>query len=155
MPSSFGTMMQELRSKEETLNSGTKWTIEEDNKLVQEIADNKTYEEIALEHKRTINSIRLRVISHIIYPKIKDDVEFDIKALSLKYKIYEEQIIMKLDQIKNKEMIKQSSVSEKKPIHNHINNDQPTNKQILEYLKQLDNKINEINSKLDNLEYLR
>jgi peptidoglycan hydrolase CwlO-like protein len=31
----------------------------------------------------------------------------------------------------------------------------PTNKEILEYLKQLDNKINEINSKLDNLEYLR
>lgn len=36
-----------------------------------------------------------------------------------------------------------------------INDDMPTNKEILEYLKQLDNKINEINSKLDNLEYLR
>jgi hypothetical protein len=155
MTSSFGIMMQELRSKEETLNVGTKWTIEEDNKLVQEITDNKTYEEIALEHKRTINSIRLRVISHIIYPKIKDDVEFDIKALSLKYKIYEEQIIMQLNKIKNKELIKQSSVNEKKSIYNHINNDEPTNKQIFEYLKQLDNKINEINSKLDNLEYLR
>ena len=155
MTSSFGTRMHELRCKDELFNVGTRWTIEEDNKLVQEITDNKTYEEIALEHKRTINSIRLRVISHIIYPKIKDDVEIDIKALSLKYKIYEEQIIMKLDQIKNKEMIKQGSVSEKKPIHNHINNDQPTNNQILEYLQQLDNKINEINSKLDNLEYLR
>lgn len=35
------------------------------------------------------------------------------------------------------------------------NDDIPTNKQILEYLIMLDNKINEINSKLDNLEYLR
>ena len=69
MSSSFGTRMQELRTNDETMNVGTKWTIEEDNKLVQEITDNKTYEEIALEHKRTVYSIQLRVISCIIYPK--------------------------------------------------------------------------------------
>lgn len=155
MSSSLGTRMLQMRSVEETMNAGKKWTIEEDIKLLEEFTENKTYEEIALEHKRTVYSIQLRVISRIIYPKIKDDVEFDIKALSLKYKIYEEQIIMQLNKIKNKELIKQSSVNEKKSIYNHINNDEPTNKQILEYLKQLDNKINEINSKLDNLEYLR
>ena len=83
MSSSFGTRMLKMRSVEETMNVGTKWTIEEDNKLVQEITDNKTYEEIALEHKRTAYSIQLRVISRIIYPKIKDDVEIDMEKVAL------------------------------------------------------------------------
>ena len=44
LPSSFGTRMLELRNNDETSNVGTKWTIEEDTKLVQEITENKTYE---------------------------------------------------------------------------------------------------------------
>ena len=36
-PPSFGKSMLELRTKYETLNVGTRWTIEEDNRLVQEI----------------------------------------------------------------------------------------------------------------------
>ena len=119
MPSSFDTMMQELRSKEETLNAGTKWTIEEDNKLVQEIADNKTYEEIALEHKRTVYSIQLRVISRIIYPKIKDDLDVDMEKVALEYNIGTKELLYNINKL-----------------------NEPTNKQILEYLKQLDNKIN-------------
>jgi hypothetical protein len=70
MSSSFGTNMLQMRSVEETMNVGKKWTIEEDNKLVQEITENKTYEEIALEHKRTAYSIQLRVISYNL-PKNK------------------------------------------------------------------------------------
>jgi hypothetical protein len=155
MKSSLGKIMQELRNNDETSNAGTKWTIEEDNKLVQEIADNKTYEEISLEHKRTIQSIKSRVISHIIYPKIKNDIEIDIEDLVLKYKLDEEQITRHLNKIKNKELIKNNSDNELKKIQKPINNDEITTKQIFEYLKQLDNKINEINSKLDNLEYLR
>jgi hypothetical protein len=68
----YGTNMLELKSED---NVGKKWTIEEDIKLAQEIAENKTYQEIAMEHKRTVNSIELRVISHIIFPKIRDDLE--------------------------------------------------------------------------------
>ena len=67
--------MLKIKSVEETTNAGKKWSIEEDNKLVQEFTDNKTYEEIALEHKRTPYSIQLRVISRIIFPKIKDDID--------------------------------------------------------------------------------
>jgi hypothetical protein len=147
--------MQELRNNDETSNAGNKWTIEEDNKLIQEITDDKTYEEISLEHKRTIQSIKSRVISHIIYPKIKNDIEIDIEDLVLEYKLDEEQITRHLNKIKNKELIKNNSDNELKKIQKPINNDEITNKQIFEYLKQLDNKINEINSKLDNLEYLR
>ncbi len=153
--------MLELRSNDETSNVGTKWTIDEDTKLVQEIIENKTYEEIALEHKRTVLGIKLRVISHIIYPKIKDavfvadaavatDEDADMEALALEYKIDTSLLIRQINKIKMKETVKKEK-QKPKP----INDDMPTNKEILEYLKQLDNKINEINSKLDNLEYLR
>lgn len=154
MASSFGTRMHELRSNDETLNVGTKWTIEEDNKLVQEITDNKTYEEIALEHKRTAYGIQLRVISRIIYPKIKDDDEIDMEKVALEYNINTKELLYNINKLKIKAAENKDNPS-KKPIQKPKLDEQPTNKQILEYLQQLDNKINEINSKLDNLEYLR
>ena len=45
----------------ETSRSCNKWLPEEDTKLVQEIIDNKTFEEIALDHKRTVIAIKSRV----------------------------------------------------------------------------------------------
>jgi hypothetical protein len=36
MSSSFGTNMLQMRSVEETMNVGKKWTIEEDIKLLEE-----------------------------------------------------------------------------------------------------------------------
>jgi hypothetical protein len=154
MSLSFGTNMLKMRSVEETINVGKKWTIEEDNKLVQEITENKTYEEISLEHKRTANSIQLRVISHIIYPKIKNDVETDIEKVALEYNIGTEKLLYNINKLKMKATENNDKPS-KKPIQKSKHHDEPTNTQLFEYLKQLDNKINEINSKLDNLEYLR
>ena len=154
MSSSFGTNMLQMRSVEETMNVGKKWTIEEDNKLVQEITENKTYEEIALEHKRTAYSIQLRVISRIIYPKIKDDVEIDMEKVALKYNISTKELLYNINKLKIKATENKEKPS-KKPIQKSKDEKEPTNTQIFEYLKQLDNKINEINSKLDNLEYLR
>jgi hypothetical protein len=154
MSSSFGTNMLQMRSVEETMNVGKKWTIEEDNKLVQEITENKTYEEIALEHKRTAYSIQLRVISRIIYPKIKDDVEIDMEKVALEYNIRTKELLYNINKLKMKATENRDNPS-KKSIQKLKHDKEPTNKQIFEYLKQLDNKINEINSKLDNLEYLR
>ena len=97
-------------------NVGTKWTIDEDNKLVQEIVDKKSYEEIALEHKRTITGIKSRVVSHIIYPKYKDNI--DVKKLSIEYNI-DEYLIMR-----------------------YINKSKPDKKKgIIEYLEEINNKI--------------
>jgi hypothetical protein len=154
MSSSFGTNMLQMRSVEETMNVGKKWTIEEDNKLVQEITENKTYEKIALEHKRTAYSIQLRVISRIIYPKIKDDVEIDMEKVALEYNISTKELLYNINKLKMKTTENKEKPS-KKPIQKSKDEEEPTNTQIFEYLKQLDNKINEINSKLDNLEYLR
>ena len=154
MSSSLGTRKQELRTNDETLNAGKKWTIEEDIKLLEEFTENKTYEEIALEHKRTAYSIKLRVISRIIYPKIKDDVEIDMEKVALEYNINTKELLYNINKLKMKAAENKDNPS-KKPIQKPKHYEQPTNKQILEYLQQLDNKINEINSKLDNLEYLR
>jgi hypothetical protein len=152
------SLLQDLGSNDETINIGKKWTIEEDDRLVQEFMDNKTYEEIALEHKRTVYSIQLRVISHIIFPKIKDDLDVDMEQIAVEYNIRTKELIYNINKLKMKVMKRLEN--KEKPTHKLTpspkqRDDEPTNKQILEYLKQLDNKINEINSKLDNLEYLR
>jgi len=44
-----------------TSRSFNKWSPEEDTKLIQEIIDDKSFEEIALEHKRTVIAIKSRV----------------------------------------------------------------------------------------------
>jgi hypothetical protein len=158
MSSSFGTNMLKIRSEDDTMNVGKKWATEEDNKLLEEITDNKTYKEIALEHKRTVNGIELRVISYIIYPKIKIDlekgIEVDMEQIALEYKIDSSRITRYINKLKMKE--KQALENKETPKENPKRKDaEPTNKEILDYLRKLDSKIDEIKSNLDNLEYLR
>ena len=92
--------MNKSRENEETARVGSKWTDEEDEKLTEEINDKKNYEEIALEHKRTIIGIKSRVISHIIYPKYKDDINID--NISNEYNIEKEILNKYINNIKNK-----------------------------------------------------
>lgn len=80
-----------IKNNEETINTYTKWRPDEDNKLIREITDKKTYEYIALEHKRTLISIKCRVISLIIYPEYKNG-KTDIDNLSREYNIDKELI---------------------------------------------------------------
>jgi hypothetical protein len=134
----LGTRISEIRKNEETSNAGNRWFIEEDNKLVEEIENSKVYEEIALNHKRTILSIKLRVISQIIYPKYKDDIENDIEKISMEYNIDTELIMKYINKIKTTQIIQKSIISNR-----------PDKKEILEYLQNLDNKINDINTKID------
>ena len=75
-----------LRRNEETSRAGSKWLPDEDEKLVKEFTDKKTFEEIALNHKRTILGIKSRVIRQIIYPKYKEETK-TIDELSCKYNI--------------------------------------------------------------------
>jgi len=128
----LGQLIKDLRNNEETANVGNKWLSEEDKKLVQEITDNKSYEEIALEHKRTITAIKSRVISHIIYPKYKDNI--DLEKISLEYNIDTEIIKKYINKLETKKSV---NITDKE--------------KILEYLVKLDNKLDEINSKLDKL----
>ncbi len=147
---SLGERIKELKSIEETSNVGKKWTIEEDEKLVQEIKDNKPYEEIALEHKRTITGIKSRVISNIIYPLYKDiheeQQEINIQEISTEYKIDDWMIIKYMKKMKTKPERKIKEIKEKTN-----DNDNDNNKRLFEYLQLLERKMDDINIKLDKL----
>jgi hypothetical protein len=80
-----------IKNNEETCCTFTKWKPEEDIKLIQEIAEKKTYDYIALEHKRTLIAIKYRTISLIIYPEYKNG-NTDIDRLSREYNIEKEMI---------------------------------------------------------------
>lgn len=130
---SIKSKIENLRNNEETSNIGIKWSVEEDNKLLEELNINKTYNEIALEHKRTIGGIKSRIISHIIYPKYKnDDIDFD--KISIEYKIEKDIIIKYINELK----LKSSKL------------DLKDDNKILE----LNNKLNEIDNKLNTIYYL-
>lgn len=81
----------ELMDTEETSRVGKRWTKDEDTNLCQEIAENKSYEDIALIHKRTVTGIKSRVVTNIIYPKYKND-NISIIDLSSLYNIEPELI---------------------------------------------------------------
>jgi hypothetical protein len=75
-----------MDNDDNTSRIGKRWTTEEDDQLCQEIEENKTYDEIALSHKRTLCGIKSRVITNIMYPKYKND-NITIDELSELYKI--------------------------------------------------------------------
>jgi hypothetical protein len=76
----------ELGNNEETSNIGKLWSVDENNELYKEVENNKNYSQIAAIHKRTEKAIILRVISHIIYPKYKNN-EMTLDQLSFEYNI--------------------------------------------------------------------
>jgi hypothetical protein len=86
-------MFKSLRNKEETSRVGTKWLQEEDEELMRELTDKKTFEEIALNHKRSIGGIKSRVICLILYLQYKDGTK-TIEELSSEYNI-ENDLVLK------------------------------------------------------------
>lgn len=119
---------------------GCKWIKEEDELLIQEINDNKNYEKIALNHKRSILAIQLRVINEIIYPKYKDNIDIDYDKIALEYNLDKEMFKKNLNNIIIKNTIKKNKEEDKEKNKNIKN----TNEIILE-------KINELNEKLDKI----
>ena len=104
-----------LRRNEETSRAGSKWLPDEDEKLVKEITDKKTFEEIALEHKRTIGGIRSRVISHILYKEFKEGIK-TIDDLSNEYNIDRELVEKHINKIdKNNNVLIKSCEEKPKP----------------------------------------
>lgn len=74
-----------ITNEDDRSRVGKLWLKEEDNILLQEINNNKSYEEIALLHKRSIIGIKSRIISQIIYPKYKNEnLSIDIIILKKK-----------------------------------------------------------------------
>ena len=120
-------------------NVGKKWTIDEDNQLLNEVNNAKNYDIIALNHKRTKNAIILRVISHIIYPKFYDnDNDNNDENISKEYDIDIELLRRNINKIKNKNKNK-SSIKPKPEIK--INYNEKILEQLLLLNKKIDNLI--------------
>jgi len=126
-----------MKNNEETSRAGSKWLQEEDDLLLQEII-HKTYDEIALNHKRTVTGIKSRVISHVIYPIYKKG-DKNINELSNEYNIDKETIEKYINKIDKKQESKESTEN------NNINNLILLKLSSLEYkLVMLEHKINYI-----------
>lgn len=100
--------MDNLRKNEETSRVGKKWAVEEDEELMKELNDKKSYEEIALNHKRTIGGIKSRVICNILYLHYKDKSK-TIEELSLEYNIENDLVLKYINKMDNKMEIKKDS----------------------------------------------
>ena len=108
---------QELRSNPDTCNAGKKWYDNDDELLVKLINENKPYEEIAFEFKRTTGSIRARVIDKIILKEYDGE---NIQELARKYNFddseYLEKCIKARIQKNNISIIDKETYEERKEI---------------------------------------
>ena len=148
--------MDNLRNKEETSRVGKKWLLEEDEELMKELIDKKSYEEIALNHKRTIGGIKSRVICNILYLHYKDKSK-TIEELSLEYNIENDLVIKYINKMENKDSDKNDNL---KYINKMENKDSELktkiNIQILyEKIISLENKMLSIEKNLDTIIILK
>lgn len=142
--------VRDLRNNEETSRAGNKWLPEEDDKLVQEISDKKSFEDIALEHKRTITGIKSRVISQIIYKQYKDGNK-SIDDLSSEYNIEKDLVDKYINKIETNNAIKKSVAQNNSDNKEETIESKPkTNRKLLfEKITSLETKILTIEQKLD------
>ena len=110
-----------LQSNDETSNCGKSWNIEDDLKLIKYVEENKPYDDIAIEFKRTTGSIRTRVLDKIIFPEYNEencqelakkygynnDVRFLKNYLEKKKRICDESLKPKEDKVKKTNFIKE------------------------------------------------
>ena len=85
------------------INNGKSWTIEEENKLLQELKNNNYFNKIVEDHKRTIGSIKSRInqIAYNMHVKGKSNEE-----ISTITKITENDLLSIIEHNKNKQINK-------------------------------------------------
>jgi len=109
-----------FQSNDETSNCGKRWNIEDDLKLIKYMEENKSYSDIAIEFKRTIGSIKSRVLDKIIFLEYNDDnveelankysyedVDYLKRCLENKKKICEDKLKPKEDKVQKSKVIKE------------------------------------------------
>ena len=109
-----------FQSNDETSNCGKRWNIEDDLKLIKYMEENKSYSDIAIEFKRTIGSIKSRVLDKIIFLEYNDDnveelankysyedVDYLKRCLENKKKIREDKLKPKEDKVQKSKVIKE------------------------------------------------
>jgi len=118
----YKNFLQELRLNPETCNAGKKWEINEDELLVKYVNDNKYHEEIAKEFKRTVGSIRARILDKIIFPEYNKE---NIKELAEKYKFDDVEYLERMikARITREERSKENSRISKEILENETKED--------------------------------
>ena len=109
-----------MQNNPELSNHGKKWDNEDDLKLIKYVEENKSYKDIAIEFKRTIGSIKSRVLDKIIFLEYNDDnveelakkynyddVEYLKNYLEKKKIICEEKLKPKEDKVQKSKVIKE------------------------------------------------
>lgn len=117
--------MQALKQNPETENMGKKWSEEETNNLLTAIKDGSSLDELAIEHKRSINSIRIKLLG--VADNYITNKKMDVHAVSKIVKIP----VIKINEFLLKKLPKKESTLEK------------------EYLNLKSKLDAEVNSKLD------
>jgi len=120
------------------------WTIDENDKLIKDVCNKKSYDKIALDNKKTLSSVIAKVISHIIYPKyVNSEIDFNIEKISEEYKINSTLI--------NKYIINMNKKKEYKKMKDEDTNRNSKYDDIMRTLKINEIKMDEIIIKLDKL----
>jgi hypothetical protein len=125
--------MSRYTKMEKKENSGTKWTKEEEEKLLKSIDNNKKLEDICEEHKRNVGGIifRLKLIVYKLYNdgKTVDEIHNTIKLLSVEE-------INKT--IKTRENIKKKQEDSKNKKEDNLNQEQ----NLISVLNEIKNSLN-------------
>ena len=146
--------MVSMRNNEETSRVGKKWLQEEDEELMREISDKKTFEEIALNHKRTIGGIKSRVISNILYLQYKNKSK-TIEELSSEYNIEIDLVIKYINKLEIRDSQQTNALQYIDKIQDKKSNVSNVNIELLyDKIKSLETKILAIEGKLDSIIYL-
>jgi hypothetical protein len=146
--------MVSLRNNEETSRVGKKWLQEEDEELMRELTDKKTFEEIALNHKRTIGGIKSRVISNILYLQYKNKSK-TIEELSSEYNIEIDLVIKYINKLEIRDSQQTNALQYIDKIQDKKSNVSNVNIELLyDKIKSLETKILAIEGKLDSIIYL-
>jgi Mor family transcriptional regulator len=89
----FYDNIQSLRANPETCNAWKKWEAHEDELLLTLMKENKKHDDIALELKRTIGSIRAKIIDKLILPEYNSE---NVVELAKKYKFENSDLLHRL-----------------------------------------------------------
>jgi hypothetical protein len=149
------TEMANLRKNEETSRIGAKWSVEEDEELMKELIDKKSYEEIALNHKRTIGGVKSRVICNVLYLQYKDKSK-TIEELSLEYNIENDLVLKYINKVKIKDSNESNILKyiDKKEINDSEIKTKVNIEILYDKIISLENRMLSIEKKLDAIIYL-
>lgn len=98
-----------LRQNQETARAGIQWTFIEDQKLMDAIENKKPFEEIALQHQRTIKSIKYRTL----ILGMKKYKELTLDELAVKLNVTSEDIQMYIENQEEKQRLQEDMMKDR------------------------------------------